>query len=103
MQMRPSTAARMAKEMGIEGQLDLQDMRFAVPLAMGYLANGLNATNSSPEGALAYYYSGSADPAEWGPKTHAYVAKGQKLYPQMALTPAQPAPTQLAASDQEQP
>ncbi len=103
MQMRPSTAARMAKEMGIEGQLDLQDMRFAVPLAMGYLANGLNATNSSPEGALAYYYSGSADPAEWGPKTQAYVAKGQKLYPQMALTPAQPAPTRLAASDQEQP
>ena len=101
MQMRPSTARGMAKEMGIEGPIDMQDMRFMVPLAMGYLGNGLTATQS-PDGALAYYYSGSADKAAWGPKTQAYVEKGQKLYPQMALTPAKPQPTQIAAAEPEQ-
>jgi hypothetical protein len=89
MQMRPSTAAGMAKAMGIDGPINMQDMRFMVPLAMGYLGNGLTATQS-PEGALAYYYSGSGNPSDWGPKTQAYVAKGQSLYPTMALTPAAP-------------
>ncbi|HXA24001.1 MAG TPA: transglycosylase SLT domain-containing protein [Acetobacteraceae bacterium] len=96
MQMRPSTAAGIAKSMNITGPIDLQDMRFVVPLAMRYLADGLNATQSG-NGALAYYYSGSADPAAWGRKTQAYVAKGQALYPTMALTPAQSQQTQQAA------
>lgn len=92
MQMRPSTAAGMAKTMGIDGQPDLQDMRWAVPLAMGYLAQGLAATETpkgpSAEGALGYYYSGSGKPADWGPKTRAYISNGQALYPSMGLTPA---------------
>jgi soluble lytic murein transglycosylase-like protein len=99
MQMRPSTAARMAKEMGIDGPIDLQDMHFAVPLAMGMLGNGLTATQS-PEGALGYYFSGSADPSGWGPRTQKYIRDGQTLYPAMALTPAQP---QTAAPDQQPP
>jgi soluble lytic murein transglycosylase-like protein len=99
MQMRPSTAAGLAKTMGIDGPLDLQDMRYAVPLAMGYLAQGLTATETpkgpSAEGALGYYYSGSGNPAAWGPKTQAYIRNGQALYPQMGLAPtpaAQPSP-----------
>jgi hypothetical protein len=94
MQMRPSTAVRMAKEMGIDGPLDLQDMHFAVPLAMGMLGNGLTATQS-PEGALGYYFSGTADPAAWGPKTQKYIQDGQLLYPKMSLSP--PAPQTQAA------
>jgi soluble lytic murein transglycosylase-like protein len=101
MQMRPSTAAQMAKTMGIDGPLDLQDMRYAVPLAMGYLAQGLAATETpqgpSAEGALGYYYNGSGDQRAWGPKTQAYIHNGQVLYPTMGLTPApaaQPPPAQ---------
>lgn len=89
MQIRPSTAQGMAKQMGIDGPVNLQDMRFAVPLAMGYLANGLTATQS-PEGALAYYYGGP-DTSQWGPKTQQYVDHGKALYPSMALTPTPPA------------
>jgi soluble lytic murein transglycosylase-like protein len=96
MQMRPSTAAGMAKEMGIDGPINMQDMRFMVPLAMGYLGNGLTATQS-PDGALAYYYSGSANPSAWGQRTQKYVRDGQALYPSMALTPAQSQQTQQAA------
>jgi len=96
MQMRPSTARRMAKEMGIDGPINMQDMRFMVPLSMGYLGNGLTATQS-PDGALAYYYSGSADPGAWGPKTHKYVSDGQKLYPSMGLTPGE----QVAAAPEQ--
>ena len=96
MQMRPSTAAELAKTMGMDGKPDLQDMRWAVPLAMGYLAQGLTATETpkgpSAEGALGYYYSGSGNPSAWGPKTQAYIRNGQALYPSMGLTPAQPAP-----------
>jgi len=102
MQMRPSTAAGVAKSMNINGPIDLQDMRFAVPLAMRYLADGLNATQSGT-GALAYYYSGSADPAQWGPKTQGYVARGMSLYPKMALTPAQSQPAQPTQQVQNAP
>ena len=93
MQMRPSTAAGVAKSMNIGGPIDLQDMRWAVPLAMRYLADGLNATQTG-NGALAYYYSGSADPAQWGDNTKKYVRDATKLYPSMALTPAQSQPAQ---------
>ena len=88
MQMRPSTARGLAKTMGIEGPLDLNDMRFAIPLAMGYLAEGLTATQS-PDGALAYYHGGP-DTKQWGPKTQQYVQHGRALYPTMTLTPAKP-------------
>ena len=93
MQMRPSTAAGIAKSMNINGPIDLQDMRWAVPLAMRYLADGLNATQSGV-GALGYYQSGKPDPSTWGTATRKYVDDAAKLYPSMALTPAQPQPAQ---------
>ena len=104
MQMRPSTAAMVAKQIGVDGPIDLQDMRFAVPLAMAYLSQGVQHLKSA-EGALGFYYSGSLDPHEWGPKTAAYIAKGQATYPQMGLklpTPAQPAQA-AATTPQDQP
>jgi soluble lytic murein transglycosylase-like protein len=104
MQILPSTAAEVAKRMGFDPKaVNLHDMRWAVPLSMAYLAEGLTATQSA-EGALAYYHGGP-DRAQWGPKTQAYVQKGLALYPKMALTPAQeaqqvaeaPQPTQAAS------
>jgi soluble lytic murein transglycosylase-like protein len=87
MQMMPSTAREMASKLGLNpAAVDLHDMRWAVPLAMQYLADGLNATQSS-EGALRYYFAGP-DQSNWGKKTEDYVAKGQRLYPGMALRPA---------------
>lgn len=93
MQMRPSTAARMAKVLNLDPKaVDLQDMRWAVPLSMAYLAEGLSKTDGDGKSAMAYYYSGSANPNDWGPKTRAYIDKGTKLYPQMQLT----LPTEVA-------
>lgn len=83
MQMRPSTAAPLARALGIQGTPDLTDMRWAVPLATQYLAQGLNATGN-PSDAMAYYYGGP-DTTQWGPKTEAYVQKGEQLYPTMEL------------------
>jgi soluble lytic murein transglycosylase-like protein len=90
MQIEPPTAVDMAKKLGFDPRaMDLRDMRWAVPLGMAYLAEGLNATQSA-EGALAYYHGGP-DRSQWGPKTQAYVKRGLALYPQMVLTPAQEA------------
>ncbi len=95
MQMKPETAAMLARKLGMDPKaVDLHDMRWAVPLAMQYLADGLTATQSG-EGALGYYNSGSADPRRWKPD---YITKGRSLYPNMALTPAAPPPA--AASPQ---
>ena len=87
MQMKPETAAAMARKLGFDlRSVDLHDMRWAVPLAMQYLADGLNATQSA-EGAFGYYNSGSADLRRW---RRDYLGKATGLYPGMALTPAQP-------------
>lgn len=77
MQMLSSTATAM-------GASNPHNMKQAIPAAAAYLAQGLQATGS-PEGALAYYHAGP-DPAQHGPKTAAYVAKGQQLYAQVPLT-----------------
>jgi soluble lytic murein transglycosylase-like protein len=85
MQMMPATAAAMARKLGFDPRtVNLRDMRWAVPLAMQYLADGLNATNSA-EGALGYYNSGSADQKRWRAD---YINRALRLYPQSALTPA---------------
>ena len=76
MQMLPSTAAAL-------GVTDPRNMRQAIPAATAYLAQGLQATGT-PEGALAYYHGGP-DTSQWGPKTAAYVAKGERLYSQVPL------------------
>lgn len=91
MQMKPDTAQAMAVKLGFDPKaIDLHDMRWAVPLGMQYLADGMNATQSA-EGALGYYNSGSADPSKW---KQAYIDKATKAYPGMALTPAdQPPPS----------
>ena len=89
MQMKPETAAMVARSMGFDPKaVDLRDMRWAVPLAMRYLADGLNATQSAA-GALGYYNSGSSDPRRW---RASYLNKALTLYPTMALTPAAPQP-----------
>lgn len=94
MQMKPETAVRMAKKLGLDSKgIDLHDMRWAVPLAMQYLAEGLTATQSA-EGALGYYNSGSADPKKWNQR---YIDNGVKTYPNMALTPAPATSEQQAA------
>src|ERR1700760_750267 len=63
LQIKPATGAMVANEMGFDPRsVDLRDMRWAVPLATRYLADGLNATHSIA-GAFGYYNSGSADPS----------------------------------------
>jgi soluble lytic murein transglycosylase-like protein len=94
MQMLPGTAAEMAKKLGLDPKsVDLRDMRWAVPLAMQYLADGVNATKSG-EGALGYYNSGKADPRSWNQHTRDYIEQGVKSYLNMKLKlpPAPPAP-----------
>ena len=94
MQMKPDTARLMAKKLGFDPKsINLHDMRWAVPLAMQYLADGMNATQSG-EGALGYYNSGSADPKRW---VQGYIDKATGLYPNMALTPATQQPANQAA------
>ena len=90
MQIRPSTAAPLAKALGIPGTPDLGDMRWAVPLATQYLAQGLTATGN-PSDAMAYYFGGP-DPGQWGKNTEAYVQKGEGLYPTMGLKMPQQGP-----------
>ena len=94
MQMRPSTAAAMAKLTGAGA--DPRDIKQAIPMTMAYLAQGLNATQS-PSGALAYYFAGP-DQSQWGPKTQAYVQKGQALYPALGLTNSATAPATVPAA-----
>jgi len=85
MRIKPETAKAAAVKLGLDpNAIDLHDMRWAVPIGMQVLADGLNATQS-PEGAFGYYQSGSADPAKWD-KT--YIAKATKSYPDMSLLPA---------------
>jgi soluble lytic murein transglycosylase-like protein len=89
MQIEPSTAVGLAKQLGFDPKsVNLRDMRWAVPLAMQMLANGLNATDTA-EGAMAYYFAGP-DQRKWGRQTGDYVQRGIGLWPQMALTPAKP-------------
>lgn len=89
MQILPATGRSMAKKLGLDPKaMDLHDMRWAVPLAMQYLADGLTATGTA-EGAAGYYNSGSKDPKLWSPD---YLNKLQKLYPSMGLTPKVEAP-----------
>ena len=84
MQMKPATAAAMATKLGFDPKaVDLHDMRWAVPLAMQYLADGQNATQSA-EGALGYYSTGKTDPTAWNRR---YIDKVTGLYPQSALIP----------------
>jgi soluble lytic murein transglycosylase-like protein len=86
MQMRPSTAAQMAQVLKLDPKaINLHDMGWAVPLSLAYIAEGLTKTDGDGAHALAYYYSGSADPKKWGPKTQDYMARGGKLYPSMQL------------------
>jgi soluble lytic murein transglycosylase-like protein len=100
MQMLPQTAALMAKKMGYDPKsIDLHDMRWAVPLAMQYLADGVNATGSG-EGALGYYNSGSADPKKW---KQDYIEQGVKSYPNMALELPAPAAASTQAATAESP
>jgi hypothetical protein len=95
MQMKPATAKAMAVKLGLDpNAVDLHDMRWAVPLSMQYIADGLNATQTA-EGALGYYNSGNADPKRWNPK---YIAKAQQTYDSVPLTPAQAAPGDGQAS-----
>jgi hypothetical protein len=89
MQMKPATARAMAVKLGLDpNAVDLHDMRWAVPLSMQYIADGLNATQTA-EGALGYYSTGSADPKRW---SRAYIDKATKTYNSVALKPAQGAP-----------
>ena len=88
MGIQPETAAAVAKKMGWDAtSVDVADMRWAVPIAMRVMADGLNATQSA-EGALGYYNSGSTDPKKWNPN---YIATVQKIYPTATLKPATPA------------
>jgi uncharacterized protein (TIGR02594 family) len=90
MGITPEVVAKIAPQLGFDPKsVDLSDMRWAVPIATRVLADGLNATQGSAEGAAGYYNSGSADPSKWNP---GYVSNVTKLYPNMTLTPPRPAP-----------
>ena len=93
MQIMPSTARALAAKLGMDpNQINLHDMRWAVPIGMAYLAEGMTATNGDTVGALSYYHGGP-DQSKWGPKTQDYVKKATSLYPDMTLTPQRPPDT----------
>src|ERR1051326_5681111 len=78
------------------GITDPQDMSQAIPAAAQYLREGLD-TYKDPNKALAYYFGGP-DTSKWGPRTSAYVYKGQGFYPRMNVT-VTPAASQTQTSD----
>lgn len=65
--------------------IDRRDMTQAIPAAMAYLAEGLQATGGDPGGALAYYNGGPATLQRWKPETQGYVSKALSYYPQIQL------------------
>lgn len=84
MGIQPETAATIAKQMGWNPQnVNVADMRWAVPIATRVLADGLNATQTA-DGAAGYYNSGSTDPKQWRP---GYIANVAKIYPTAGLLP----------------
>lgn len=90
MGITPAAAAKVAQEMGWDPKsVDISDMRWAVPIATRILADGLNATGGSGEGAAAYYNTGSTAPSQKGQN---YVGLVGKLYPNMSLTTGRAAP-----------
>lgn len=96
MGIQPATAVAVAKQMGWDAAaVDVSDMRWAVPIAMRVMADGLNKTQSA-EGALGYYSTGSTDPKRWNP---AYIATVQKIYPTATLAPAAPQGAQGGQGD----
>lgn len=89
MGLTPSAVATIAPQMGMDPKnVDISDMRWAVPIATRILADGLNKTQS-PDGAVGYYNTGSTDPSQWRP---GYVANVAKLYPNMTVQPQQQPP-----------
>lgn len=85
MGLSPDVASKVAVRMGFDPKaVNIKDMRWAVPIGMQILADGMNQTQSA-EGALGYYNTGSTDPKRWN---QGYIDKVTKLYPDMALTPA---------------
>lgn len=98
MQIMPKLAAHYG--------IDPHDMTQAIPAAMAYLAEGLQATGGDPAGALAYYNGGPKTLQRWLPETQGYVAKAQSYYPQMKLaanTPAAAPGTGPTATDTPSP
>lgn len=89
MGIRADAAAKVAGQMGFDPKtVDISDMRWAVPIGMRILADGLNATND-PDGAVGYYNTGSTDSKQWRP---GYIANVAKLYPNMGVQPQQQQP-----------
>lgn len=82
MQIMPGTARML--------NVNPRNFAEAVDGAGKYLAEGIAATGTA-EGALAYYHGGP-DRRIWGAKTQAYVAKGQGLFPTMAIKRSTPPP-----------
>lgn len=78
MQIMPALAAHYG--------IDPHDMTQAIPAATAYIAEGLQATNGDPAGALAYYNGGPKSLQRWKPETQGYVAKALSYYPQMKIT-----------------
>lgn len=65
-----------------------KDIRQAIPAAMRYLREGLDATGT-PEGALAYYNGGPRTLQRLLPETQKYVADARSRYPNMNVNVAE--------------
>lgn len=71
------------------GVTDPRDPVQAVYALVRNLREGLDKTGTT-QGALAYYHSGSTDPATWGPATQQSVQRVAAVYPTMVVRPGQP-------------
>lgn len=92
MGIQPETANKVAADMGWDPkQVDVSDMRWAVPIGMRVLADGLNKTQRT-DGAFGYYNNGQTDPSKWNQD---YIDKATGIYPSMTVTP----PKQPSGSD----
>lgn len=90
MGITPGAAPKIATEMGWDAKnVDISDMRWAVPIATRILADGLSATGGSAEGAAAYYNTGSTAPSQKGQN---YTSLVTKLYPDMTMATGRPPP-----------
>lgn len=66
------------------GITDPRDMNQAIPAAMKYIREGLDA-GKTPEAAAAYYNGGPKSLQRWMPETQKYVQNARASYPQMTV------------------
>lgn len=77
-QVMPETGKVLAKRLGLEWRPDAmrhdtpEDKAYQDKIGDAAIQDAIDHGNGDPRTVFSYYYSGSADPKKWGPKTRKY-------------------------------